>query len=228
MPEKPLLLPSAKSGILIAPGPQARLRLAALAVGACVVLVGAADLTTRLAHAALGPSAGALAFAPAIALTDPSVLAAATSTGLVPARLRIPSLGVDAPVEQVAAKADGTMDTPKKFGDVAWYAPGARPGNPGNAVIAGHVDNALTTSGVFEHLDQISIGDYITVADEAGKTLVYRVISNTAYPVDEAPAQAIFATEGPSRLVLITCTGQWEPGQRQYSERLVVVAAPAY
>jgi LPXTG-site transpeptidase (sortase) family protein len=226
MPEKPLLLSPAKSGVLIDARWQARLRTAAIIVGVLVVLIGAADLAARASRSVFGAQGLTLAFAPAIAGIDPSIVASAsaTSSELVPARLRVPSIGVDAPVELVGTNADGTMGTPKKFGDVAWYAAGGKPGGQGNAVFAGHVDNALTTSGVFEHLSQVSVGDYITVSDAAGKTLIYKVVSTNAYPVEEAPAADIFATSGPSQLVLITCTGEWVPGERQFSERLVVLA----
>ncbi len=214
---------------------EARLRLALTCIGIVVVLVGAADITTRLAHNVLGSSAGAMAFGPAISLVDPSVMGgsaptstATTTTGFIPARLKIPSIGVDANVEQAGQKADGTMGAPTVFGEVAWYALGSKPGAPGNAVFAGHVDNALTTAGVFEHLSSLKKGDYITVADKSGKTLVYRVTSSTSYAADEAPVSQIFATSGPSGLVLITCTGDWVTSQKQFDQRLVVVAAPAY
>lgn len=232
MSDAPLLLSSAKAAVLVPQGREAKLRLIAMCAGLAVVLVGAADLSARAAHTVFGESAGATAFAPAIAAIDPRVLgsvSAATTTGqLVPARLRIPSIGVDAAVEQVGIKGDGTMGTPSEFGDVAWYSPGAKPGSAGNAVFAGHVNNALTKAGVFQHLDQLKPGDYITVADASGKTLVYRVTSAEARVVDDSPQEALFAPTGPSRLVLITCAGEWVSSQHQYNERLVVIAAPAY
>ncbi|MEK7108929.1 MAG: class F sortase [Patescibacteria group bacterium] len=197
-----------------------RLHLALVCVGVAVALIGAADLTTRAAHAVLGDSAGAVAFGPAISLVD--------SSPLIPARLRIPAIGVDAAVESVGTKADGTMGAPAKFGEVAWYAPGAKPGAAGNAVFAGHVDNALTTAGVFEHLSSLKPGDYVTVADAAGKTLIYRVTSSRSYPANEAPVAQIFATSGPQGLVLITCIGEWVTSERQFDQRLVVLAAPTY
>ncbi len=227
MYEKPLLLSPAKSGVLV-PTSESRLRLALYAVGVVVVLVGAADITTRLAHRAFGSAAGAIAFGSAVSLLDSSSAATATSTALVPARLKIPTIGVDAVVEQVGQKADGTMGTPSKFGEVAWYAPGSKPGAPGNAVFAGHVDNALTTAGVFEHLSQLKKGDYITVADAAGKTLVYRVASVKSYAANEAPVAQIFTTSGSQGLVLITCAGEWVTSQHQFDQRLVVLATPAY
>lgn len=228
MPENHLLLQSAKSGVLVVPAHERRarnIRLAATAVGMLCVLVGAADMTSRLVKRA-GPDAAFLAFAPAVAINVP--LTAIAPAGLiVPARLRIPSLGVDAKVEPVGVKADGAMATPSNFDNVAWYSPGAKPGGQGSAVFAGHVNNALLRSGVFEHLAQIKKGSYVMVEDAAGKSLVYRVSSVEEYEPG-ASTGALFAATGPSRLVLITCDGEWVPSARSYDKRLVVVAEPAY
>ena len=237
MPENHLLLQSAKSGILVVSAHERRahyLRLAATAVGMLCVLVGAADMTSRLVKRA-GPDAAFLAFAPAVAInlpggqaSNPSLFVATTTPAvIVPARLRIPSLNINAKVEPVGVKADGTMATPSNFDNVAWYSPGAKPGGQGSAVFAGHVNNALLRSGVFEHLSQIKKGSYIMVEDAAGKSLVYRVSSVEEYEPG-ASTDALFAATGRSRLVLITCDGEWVPSARSYDKRLVVVAEPAY
>jgi len=118
------------------------------------------------------------------------------------------------------------MATPTDFADVAWYAPGGRPGGTGNAVFAGHVNNALTTAGVFAHLKQVNLGDYVTVSDKDGYTIVYKITAIDQYPADEAPAASIFATEGPSQLVLITCDGDWVPTEKTFDKRLVITAVP--
>lgn len=212
-----------------------RARLVAIGVGLLAVLWGTADITSRLAHAALGNNAGATIFGPAAA-TDPALLnalkgteASATTTApFVPARLKVPSVGIDANVEQVGQKQDGTMATPTDFADVGWYALGGHPGGAGNAVMAGHVNNALTKSGVFGHLGQVHLGDYITVSDAAGKTLVYKVRAIDEYPANQAPAQSIFAATGPSQLILITCDGDWVQSEKTFDKRLVITAIPAY
>lgn len=118
------------------------------------------------------------------------------------------------------------MATPTDYADVAWYALGGRPGGGGNAVFAGHVNNALTKAGVFAHLNQLHLGDYVTVSDKDGHTLVYKVMAIDQYPADEAPAASIFAAQGPSQLVLITCDGDWVPAQKTFDKRLVITATP--
>lgn len=231
MQENPLLLQSAKSGVLVASTHSRRahyLRLAATAIGVVCVVVGGADLTSRLVGS-LGSDAAFLAFAPPAALSNPSLFAATSTPAgvIIPARLKIPSIGVNAKVESVGIKEDGSMATPSNFDNVAWYSPGAKPGGQGSAVFAGHVNNALLRSGVFERLAEIKTGDYVTVEDAAGKALVYRVSSLRVYEPN-APTDALFATSGPPRIVLITCAGDWIPSERSYDKRLVVVAEAAY
>lgn len=211
------------------------LRIAASVIGVFVVLVGAADVSSRMAHSAFGDNASLYSFAPAVTLlgnynADAGVISTSTKAKvastmpLIPVRLQIPSIGVDAAVEQVGKKDDGSMGTPTKFGNVAWYAPGSLPGQPGNAVMDGHVNNALTTAGVFEHLSQIAPGDDIVVLNASGTPIKFVVSKVEEYPVDTAPAASIFATTGPSQLVLITCDGDWVQSQKSFDKRLVVFA----
>jgi len=231
MSEKPLLLSSAKTGVIVDnQQPSHWWRKIALALGVLAVLVGAADVMARISKDAFGNNAAFISFAPAAAIVDPSLLSPATPaatssvSALVPTRLQIPSLGVDAKVESVGKKADGSMGTPSTWQNTAWYDLGSKPGEPGNAVIDGHVNNALTTAGVFEHLSQISLGDSITVSDAQGHLLTYQVSDIEEYPVNGAPTGAIFATTGPSQLVLVTCDGNWDASLHQFDKRLVVVA----
>ncbi len=228
MQEKPLLLPSAKTAVLVRPPRHAHyVRMGAVGVGLLCVLVGAADIMTHLAHSVAGDNASLVAFGPAVALQDRAIFANSTLGVLVPARLQIPSLGVSAGVETVGKKADGTMGTPQNFDNVGWYSLGAKPGEPGAAVFAGHVNNALMKAGVFENLFKIKKGDYVTVADATGRTKVYRVSTVTEYAAN-APTDDFFTTTGPSRVVLITCDGEWVPTDHSFDKRLVVVAEPAY
>ena len=193
-------------------------------IGIVAVAFGAADVSSRAARAVFGENASFIAFAPAI-LSNQSLFATgrATTTPIVPTVLRIPSIGVRAQVEVVGNKADGSMGTPAKFDEVAWYGLGSKPGEPGNAVIAGHVNNALTTAGVFAHLTQVSVGDTIEVSN-GSTTLTYVVKQIQTYPADEAPAASIFTREGPSQLVLITCDGEWIQSEKTFNKRLVIIA----
>ncbi len=228
MYEKPLLLPSAKAAVLVARKSRTDyVRLAAVALGLLCVVVGAADLTSRAVDA-VGTNSLSTAFAPLGTLDVQTTAPTSTASGAItPARVRIPVLGVNAAVEPVGAKADGTMGTPQDFDHVSWWSLGAKPGGEGSAVFAGHVNNGLIKSGVFEQLSKIKKGDYITVESAEGKTQVYRVFSIDQYQPN-ADTEALFAQSGPEQIVLITCDGDWIPAARTYETRLVVVAKPAY
>ena len=226
MSEKRLLLSSAKMAIIVRTYETKHyVRWFFVCVGVVVILVGLGNVLSRLTTSMGGSSVLQTAFTP---LGDVSLetlpSAVATTTPITPSHIKIPSIGVDASVQQVGKKPDGSMATPTNFEDVGWYDLGSKPGDPGNAVIAGHVNNALTTSGVFEHLSDVKVGDYITVSDASGKTLVYVVFETDQYPVSEAPAASIFSGSGPSQLVLITCDGAWDASTHSYDKRFVVYA----
>lgn len=225
MSDKPLLPLSVNSGNLTYTNSRGW-RIAVMTVGIFVLLFGAADVTTRIAHSVFGSNASLYSFAPAVALlgTYNADNTSASATPLVPVRLLVPAIGVDAAVEQVGKKEDGSMGTPTKFGNVGWYALGSAPGQPGNAVIDGHVNNALTKAGVFEHLSQLALGDTVTVVNASGTQMSFIVTKVEEYPADTAPAASIFTTTGPPGLVLITCDGDWVQSARSFDKRLVVFA----
>ena len=95
-----------------------------------------------------------------------------------PDRVVIPSLGVDANVQVVGVTVSGNMGTPtgeNKYNDVAWYKDGAKPGEEGRAVIAGHLDNGFGSSAVFANLDKLKKGDLIVVLSKDGSSSVFNV-----------------------------------------------------
>ncbi len=139
-----------------------------------------------------------------------------------PVTLTIPAIGVGAPIEQVATNARNEMDTPKNPLNTAWYAPGARPGARGNAVIAGHVDYHGIGPVVFWNLNKLTPGVEIFVTDDAGKQRRFLVTSVEVYPADQAPLQRIFGDTNDSNLNLISCTGDFDPGSASYNNRIVV------
>lgn len=146
------------------------------------------------------------------------------SGGALPSRLIIPSLGIDARVQHVGVGKSGNMAVPSKYADAAWYKYGARPGDDGSAVMAGHVDNGFGLAGVFKRLEELHPGDEIFVETEKGERLRYRVLKSETYPYDEAPLADIFNRSDGSFLNLITCKGEWLASREMYNERLVVYA----
>ncbi len=147
-----------------------------------------------------------------------------TVSASVPARLMIPSIGVNAPVENVQIQGNGDLGTPQQnpWEGVGWYSNGPRPGEAGSAVMDGHLDRPGGYPAVFWYLNKVQVGDIIMVVDASGKTLRFRATRTAAYPPQEAPVQQIFGDTGGTYLNLITCAGTWIPSQHQTTLRLVV------
>jgi LPXTG-site transpeptidase (sortase) family protein len=142
-----------------------------------------------------------------------------------PSKLIIPSLGINANVQQVGLTANGNMGVPTgkyKWQDVAWYRLGPKPGEIGNAVIDGHLDNAISLKAVFYNLDKLNTGDEVDVQDIDGVTHRFRVVEKASYDYKNAPLDKIFGPTDKAMLVLITCGGTWIQSQRSYDKRLVV------
>jgi LPXTG-site transpeptidase (sortase) family protein len=116
------------------------------------------------------------------------------------------------------------MATPGNFTDVAWYKYGPAPGQPGDAVFDGHLDNGLGLPGVFKNLHNLRVGDDVAVEDANGTVLHFKVSDVESYPLEDAPAGDIFSESGPPRLTLITCDGVWEQQEKTYDHRLVITA----
>lgn len=141
----------------------------------------------------------------------------------LPKRVRIPSIGVEAGFEYVGRTADGAMDIPKNPNDVAWYSLGPRPGEPGNAVIAGHVDWGGKTA-VFWKLDDLKAGDVVQVVAVDGRVYEFVVQWQRLYDAETAPVSEVFAQSDATEITLITCGGVFDRQTRQYLSRLVVRA----
>ena len=141
-----------------------------------------------------------------------------------PIRLKIPSVGINAKVQDVGVGKSGNVAVPTNYSDAGWYRYGPRPGENGNAIINGHVNNGFALPGVFWRLEKLERGDRIIVTDSQGKDAVFIVLSTAMYPTDDAPVEDIFRTEGKPGLVLITCGGTWLPSENTYDHRFVVFA----
>jgi len=152
-------------------------------------------------------------------IPGPPVVAQSES---LPARLLIPSLSIDARVQQVGMNEKGQMKAPSNFKDVGWYRYGTVPGQLGSAVMDGHVDNGLSLGGVFKRLGDVKVGDDVYVIAKDGSELHFIVRGVETYPYAAGPAERIFGANDVARLNLITCAGTWVRGDQTYSDRLVV------
>lgn len=141
---------------------------------------------------------------------------------IVPVRISIPSLNLDTEVESIGKDATGAMDVPEKFNNAGWYNLGAKPGQTGNAVIAGHYDRVDGSPAAFWDVPKLKKGDEVQVTDEAGTSLTFRVVAIVNYQHDSFPLEEVFGDSSRKRLNLITCQGDWDEDTKLYSERMVV------
>lgn len=138
-----------------------------------------------------------------------------------PLMLEIPKIGVESQIEYVGMLANGQMDVPKVYANVAWYQDGYYPGERGNAVVSGHVDTPGGARAVFADLDKLEIGDLITIRGK-DKHTVFQVYDKKVYAVATFPIEEVFGKTQERNLNLITCEGERVNGR--YNDRLVVFA----
>jgi hypothetical protein len=155
------------------------------------------------------------------------------------ARLRIASIGVDAPVGAHIIGKGERMPDPLGPADVAWYdfqhypGMGGAPGMDGNAVFSGHVDYHAVVPyagvryrgpGVFARLGDLRPGDTVEVVRQ-GVTHRYAVSWTRTLAADAAAWGQIWDANVPiDSITLFTCSGSFDPSSVAYSHRTVVRA----
>lgn len=141
-----------------------------------------------------------------------------------PDRVVVPAISVDHPVIPVGLESDGAMEIPERVDEIGWYTgTQVRPGDPGSAVLAGHVDSRTQGRGAFFDLGRLDVGDDIRLETEAGEQH-WQVTGRTSYDKSYLPIDDIFTVSGEPRLVLITCGGPFDSATRHYTENVVVYA----
>lgn len=129
--------------------------------------------------------------------------------GIVPTRIEIPAIDVDAETLHLGLLDNGEMEVPDTLHQTGWYEPGYNAGEPGNSVIAGHVDDTVDP-GVFSRLHELEEGDDIIVHGEEGDSLTFTVYDKELFDADNAPVENIFGYSHRSLLNLITCEGPYD------------------
>ncbi|WP_455357398.1 class F sortase [Streptomyces sp. SYSU K217416] len=151
-----------------------------------------------------------------------------------PVRLRIPALGLDAPVLALALDDRGRLEVPE-FEDamkVGWYRLGPRPGQPGPAVLVGHRDAPAEEgtgdrdgfrNAVFARLGRVGVGDLIEAERADGQRLHFTVTGVETYRTDRFPTDRVYGPVPGPELRLITCGGAI--GKNGHWDSNIVVSA---
>lgn len=141
-----------------------------------------------------------------------------------PIHLLIPKIKVDARVESLGLTKGGAVAVPKGPESVAWYNLGARPGEVGNSVISGHSGWKNHIPAVFDRLQDVRVGDKLSVENETGEVITFVVREIRLYGEGDTALDIFTSKDGKAHLVLITCAGKWNKVTQSYPNRLVVFA----
>jgi LPXTG-site transpeptidase (sortase) family protein len=196
--------------------------IAAVVVCAGGISVAAFGLTTR------APEGGSALIPASVTTLAPKPRHDAGARPLarsVPVSIRIPAIGVSAPVERIGRNANGSVQVPPldNHNLVGWYKYGATPGQRGAAVILGHVDS-ITGISVFYDLKDLRAGQkvYVTLAD--GKVATFAVDGVQKVAKSAFPTASVYGKSSFPSLRLITCGGYFDEATGHYLDNIIVYA----
>ncbi len=140
-----------------------------------------------------------------------------------PIRLEIPSIQVTSSLARLGRAADGTVEVPSRWGVAGWYELGPRPGDPGSAVILGHVDSKRGPA-VFYRLRELRAGDEIGVTRADGSSVRFIVDRTAQYDKLRFPTDEVYYPTLAPGLRLVTCGGQFDFTTGHYRSNIIVFA----
>ena len=140
----------------------------------------------------------------------------------LPARMSIPALGLDYPVQSMGADSIGTMQIAPALEIISWFDRSAIPGNEGNAIFGGHNLWRGVRSQIY-NLDELEIGDELEIEYEDGTSMKFLLESVFVYELRLAPAHIIMDPGGEQKLTLITCKPPFNTERRTSDNRIVAI-----
>ena len=144
----------------------------------------------------------------------------------VPVRLHIPKIQVTTSLEPLGRAPNGTVEVPNRPNLAGWYAPGPRPGDPGSAVLLGHVDDDHAPA-VFYRLRELRPGDRLTVTRADGSSVRFVVQRTQQYPKDRFPTDDVYYPTLTPTLRLVTCGGEFDHTTGHNRSNVIVFATMA-
>ena len=147
---------------------------------------------------------------------------AGAQLGGSPVRIGIPAIQVSADITSLGLNRDGTVEIPKDPDEAGWYRKGPAPGEPGSAVILGHVDSTVGPA-VFYRLKDLDRGDQIAVGLGGGTVAHFEVARVAHYAIEDFPRRKVYAgTPDRPALNLVTCGGKYDREAGGYQSNVVV------
>ena len=140
--------------------------------------------------------------------------------------LEIPAIGVDTGLQRLGRAGDGTVEVPSgpgKWDMAGWYEEGTRPGDPGSAVILGHVDSKAGPA-VFYRLRQLRRGDRVEVVRAGGSRVTFVVDRIEQYDKRRFPTADVYYPTLRPMLRLVTCGGPFDQKSGHYTQNVIAFA----
>jgi hypothetical protein len=143
----------------------------------------------------------------------------------VPFHLTVPRVGIDTDLMVLGQAPDRTVEVPPDVDDspAGWYGLGSSPGEPGPAVVLGHVDSH-TGPAVFFNLGSMRAGDEVSVLRRDGTRATFTVDRVARYAKSDFPTRAVYGDTGQATLRLVTCGGRFDRDGGGYTENVIVFA----
>jgi sortase (surface protein transpeptidase) len=140
-----------------------------------------------------------------------------------PAFVKIPSIHTTSSLINLGLTGEGVLEVPQDYLQAGWYQKGPRPGDPGPAVIAGHLDSKIGP-GIFSRLAEVKPGDLIEVTRVDGQVVSFIVTRVDQYPKRAFPTRQVYGKTDRAELRVITCGGSFDRGKGSYNDNIVVFA----
>lgn len=167
---------------------------------------------------------GNLPATPAIAVAEPQLSAPAPApAAAAPVRVEMPSIGLASSLVELHVQNDGTLEVPPDPGSAGWWSDGPAPGDPGAAIIVGHVDS-LHGPAAFYRLSGLHPGDKVLIHREDKTVAVFVVDALRQFSKGAFPSDLVYGPTPTPTLRLLTCGGAFDRSTGHYTDNLVVFA----
>lgn len=149
-----------------------------------------------------------------------------------PVRFTMPALGLDASIVSLSLTADGDLGTPRDAdrASAGWFPSVLAGAGRGTVLMDGHTyrDGSALFTVAFKQ--QVRTGMVMRLTCTDGYAFNYRVseitldVSAADYPT-VVTSRSLYSAEGPSQLVMVTCT-DYLPARQEWANRAIIIATP--
>jgi hypothetical protein len=196
--------------------------LAAVLLLAGLVLLAVACGSPRAGVSPIPSSVGTTA--PAASTPAGAAPASGFAARSVPVTIKVPAIGVDAPVMELGLSGGALAVPPLADHNLAgWYEYGPSPGQKGPSVIVGHIDST-TGPSVFYDLRDLKAGDRISITLADGKAEAFAVTGLQQTLKAAFPTKDVYGPLPYAGLRLITCGGVFDAATGHYLSNVIVYA----